>query len=291
MTHFPDMDLLDPDHMSAAQVDEVHRGLLARGITGYPLGVYALWTQHDPSVLKRYMLQVDAQMPTREAMLLCNVATLHHYAALRFGPGVAWELEAAARAGLTRREVLDVLSLAYLTDGPSTQGPAHQEADTLLRDWTDPTADARARFPAGWEHDPAAFASGIEVSSPPEMTDQEMRGLYDWYRRTTGEVPAGVELLATYRPALLKAYRLRWENCFRALPKQVMPFVMLHHNAMRRDVASLHDAALLGRAWGMTRDQVVSAVTVGLTFGDGLEPMNTVHAALADILATWPDPD
>jgi hypothetical protein len=138
MSNYPEIDLLDADTMSDAEIDGLHRRLLRRGITGYPLSVFALWTQHDPSVLKRYMLQVDAQMPTPEAAKLNNLATLHHYAVLRFAPGIAWELDVAARAGFTRREVLDVLALAYLNSGPSTQGPVHDAASARLREWRDP---------------------------------------------------------------------------------------------------------------------------------------------------------
>jgi hypothetical protein len=289
MSNYPGIDLIGADTMSDAEIDGLHRRLLRRGITGYPLSVFALWTQHDPSVLKRYMLQVDAQMPTPEARLLCNLATLHHYAVLRFSPGIAWELDVAARAGFTRREVLDILALAYLNAGPSTQGPVHDAASDRLREWQDPPADAHATFPSGWGPDPEAFRSGLVVSSPPQMSDGELRGLHDWYERTTGEIPAAVRFLGTYRPELLKAYRLRWENCLQALPKQVMPFVMLHHGAMRGDVASVRDAALLGRAWGMTREQAAWGVTVGLTFGGGLEPMHVAHQALADVFAAWPE--
>lgn len=288
MTNYPEMDLLDTERMSAAEVDALHARLLRRGVTGYPLPVFNLWTQHDPSVLKGYMLQVDAQMPSPEAACLCNLATLHHYAVLRFAAGVAWELETAERIGLTRPEVLEILALAYLTDGPSTQQAAHEGGAERLRNWPDPDDGTRPAFPDGWAPDPEAFRSGLEASSPPDMSDDEHRLLRDWYQKTTGEVPASVELLATHRPALLKAYRLRWERCIRVLPKQVMPFVMLHRGAMRGDATGLRDAALLGRAWGMTREQAAWALTVGLTFGGGLEPMGAVHEALADILAAWP---
>jgi hypothetical protein len=289
MSNYPEIDLLDAHTMSNAEIDGRHRRLLRRGITGYPLGVCALRTHHDPSVLKRYMLQVDAQMPTPEAVRLCNLATLHHYAVLRFAPGLAWELDVAARAGFTRREVLDVLVLAYLNSGPSTQGPEHDAASERLREWQDPPADTRATFPPGWDPDPGALSVGLVVSSPAKMSDGELRRLHDWYERTTGEIPAAVRLLGTYRPELLNAYRLRWENCLQALPKQVMPFVMLHPGAMRGDVASRRDAALLGRARGMTREQAAWGVSVGLTFGGGLEPMHAAHQALADVFAVWPE--
>jgi hypothetical protein len=288
MTNYPEMDLLDAERMSPTEVDALHARLLRRGVTGYPLTVFALWTQHNPSLLKRYMLQVDAQMPSPQAACLCNIATLYHYTVLRFSAGVAWELDTAARAGFTKAEVLEIFALAYLTDGPATQHAVHEGAAERLRSWATPQG-ARPSLPPGWDPDPAAFRSGLEVSVPPVMSDEEHQLLRDWYQRTIGEVPPSVEFLAAHQPALLKAYRLRWEHCIRVLPKQVMPFVMLHRSAMRGDVSALREAALLGRAWGMTREEAVLGVTAGLTFGAGLDPMGAVNEALAEILDAWPE--
>jgi hypothetical protein len=39
----------------------------------------------------------------------------------------------------------------------------------------------------------------------------------------------------------------------------------------------------------MTREQAAWGVTVGLTFGGGLEPMHAAHQALADVFAAWPE--
>jgi hypothetical protein len=289
MTNYPEMDLLDAERMSPTEVDALHARLLRRGVTGYPLPVFALWTEHNPSVLKRYMLQVDAQMPSPQAACLCNIATLYHYTMLRFAAGIAWELDTAARAGFTKAEVLEIFALAYLTDGPATQQAVHEGAADRLRNWSAPP-DTRPSLPPGWDPDRAAFQSGLEVSSPPVMSDEEPRLLRDWYQRTIGVVPGSVEFLLAHHPSLLKAYRLRWEHCVRVLPKQVMPFLMLHRSSLRGDVGALREAALLARAWGMTREEVVLGVTVGLTFGAGLDPMAAVNEALAKILDTWPEP-
>jgi hypothetical protein len=283
------MDLLQPDRTSDAEAE----GLLARfrdlGVDGYPLDVFGLWLERDPSVVKRYALSSIAQLPTRVEACLANLATLHHYAATRFAAGVGFELRTAAAAGFSRAEVLEVLALAWLTDGPNTQRAVVEGGAELLRSW--PEGDhERPAFPAGWAPDPEAFRSGLEPSLPPDLSEREHGLLRDWHLRTTGEVPASVAFMAEHRPALLKTHRLRWENTIRVLPKQVMPFVMLHSSATRGDAAGVRDAALLARAWGMTAEQVVWATTVGLSFGRGLEPLAVVHDAITDLLADWPDP-
>jgi hypothetical protein len=256
-------------------------------VTAYPAPVFAFWEEHDRSVLDAYRRQVAAQMPTPVQAGLCNLATLHHYAALRFAPGLGFELDVAARGGFTRAEVLEVLALAWLSAGPNTQDAVAEAGAERLRSWPEPAPGARAPLPAGWAPDPEALRSGIDPATP-ELTRADRARLWDWYERTTGEVPPAVTLLADHRPALLKAHRLRWEACARALPKQAVPFVALHEAAQRGDGVSLRQAALLGRAWDMTREQVVIAVTVGISFGGGLDTLNAVSEAIAELLDAWP---
>ncbi len=101
MTHYPMLDLLEPSRTTPGEIGALLGRLRERGVTGYPLTTFALWAEHWPEVVKRYALSVDAEMPTALAARLCNLAVLHQYAVARFAPGIAWELDTAARAGFS----------------------------------------------------------------------------------------------------------------------------------------------------------------------------------------------
>jgi hypothetical protein len=144
-----------------------------------------------------------------------------------------------------------------------------------------------AAFPVGWAPDSEAFKSGIDPSTL-ELTEADRRSLFGWYERTLGEVPRSVQFAARYNPSFLKAFRLKWENAFKgALPKQMMPLLMLRNNTLagRRD--GMREAALLAKAWGVRSEWVVHTVTHLAYYFIGLEGLYAAEDALADVLARW----
>src|SRR3546814_9066404 len=71
----------------------------------------------------------------------------------------------------------------------------------------------------GWAADIGAFRSGIDYSTV-DLTADEKAKYYDWYLRTSGEIPPYVRFMAAHRPRLHKPHRAPNENMLSALPKQ-----------------------------------------------------------------------
>jgi hypothetical protein len=87
-----------------------------------------------------------------------------------------------------------------------------------------------------------------------------------------GEIPKWVTFMGREHPDVLKAYRLRWEGSFRgALPKQVMPFVMIYQSVANGYRDRLRSAPLLARVWGVTRDWIMLALTPNAAASAGSE--------------------
>ena len=50
---------------------------------------------------------------------------------------------------------------------------------------------------------------------------------------------------------------------------------------------ALREAALLGKAWGLTPDWIVRAITQTVQYFTGLRGMYAAHDAVDDILKNW----
>jgi hypothetical protein len=87
----------------------------------------------------------------------------------------------------------------------------------------------------------------------------------------------------------LKAWRAKLEGALRgALPKQVLPYIMIHHNVNRGFTGGVREAVLLGRAWGMTKAQVTHAITFATGYMAGIDALYIVDDAVGELLdADW----
>jgi len=65
--------------------------------------------------------------------------------------------------------------------------------------------------------------------------------------------------------------RSRWEGAFRgALPKQLMPYLMLRYATVCGFRDGIREAALLCRAWGVAKQHVVHAVIAAAYYKNGI---------------------
>jgi hypothetical protein len=150
-----------------------------------------------------------------------------------------------------------------------------------LRSYEDPPSDGR--FPPNWSFDPQAFASGMDFSTP-TVSEEDVERLRDWYTQTIGMVPRYVDFLARHRPGLLKAYRDRYEHAIRdSLPKQMLPYLMLDYNVVRGFSEGIRENVLLGRALGMTREQLLDAICGAVLYA-GAEALSIAEEAAGDVL-------
>jgi hypothetical protein len=274
------LDVSRPDETTEAEIaafrDEYRR--TNKGL----LDSFEFWLEFRPDVLKRHKARTrhfrSAIEPARP--LVGILAALHQYAVTGFAEGIAYEIRLAQSLGATRAAVLDTLSVAFIHSGhPGMYATARYSG--YLREYIDP--EPGAGFPDGWSHDPHAFASGMDFSTR-EATPQDTEALLQWYRETLGEVPAHVAFLAAARPNLLKAYRDRYEHAIRdCLPKQMLPYLLLGYNTVRGFHDGIRENVLLGRALGMTREQLLDAISQGVLHA-GIESLAIVNQAAGDLL-------
>src|SRR5258706_6606207 len=107
------------------------------------------------------------------------------------------------------------------------------------------------------------------------------------YEGGLGEVPRHIRFLAKHRPLLLKAYRSRYENTIRLLPKQTEPYALIQVSMTRRAADGLREGILLARAFGMTKDQVMEAIDWG-TFYGGIDMIGPGGEGAGGVLGSWP---
>ena len=246
------------------------------------LDSFEFWLEFRPDVLKRHKARTRHFTTTKERSypVVALLAMIHQYTIASFEEGVAYEIRLAQTNGATRADILDTLSVAFIHSGHPGMYAAASYAE-YLRTYEDPAAVDR--FPAGWSFDPQAFDSGMDYSSR-EASKEDMERLLDWYQRTLGEIPRYVSFMAQHRPGLLKAYRDRYEHAIRdSLPKQMLPFLFLNHNVVRGFHEGIRENVLLGRALGMTREQLLDAICSAVLHA-GANALGIVDEAAGELL-------
>jgi hypothetical protein len=281
------LDVSSPDQISSVEVQAYRDHYVGTG-KGL-LDSYEFWLEFRPDVLKRHKARTRHYGAIAEPRYPCVglLGALHQYAVGDFAEGVGYEMRMARAEGATRSDVLDTLSVAFIHSGHPGMYAAAKFSD-YLREWEDaPGQDGR--FPDGWELDPDALDSGMDYANP-EPTAQDMRQLRDWYMDTLGELPRYVTFLMRHRPGLLKAYRDRYEHAIRdSLPKQMLPYMLLNYNVVRGFGEGIRENVLLGRALGMSDDQLLQAISFGVLHA-GANALGIVEQAAGDLLPdTAPD--
>jgi hypothetical protein len=69
------------------------------------------------------------------------------------------------------------------------------------------------------------------------------------------------------------------------LPTQLAPYLMLRQRTIAQSAPGLREAALLGRAWGLTQELIVRGVTNTAMYFTGTEGRYVAYEALEPILA------
>ncbi len=251
----------------------------------YEVTANTVWFENRPDFAKLHRRATSLfDDPQRVKAMVMSFANLHTYINIGWEVGILNEFRVLQKQGITRAQLMDVVMTAQLTSGMRGLECVYRAVGGILRDFRDrPTP---AVFPDGWSADPEAFQCGLDASSK-DLTPGDLTGLRAWYLRNVGEVPRWVELSVTHHPRLLKATRAKWEGAFRGgLPKQVMPYLMLRHNTFMGYADGVREAALLGKAWGLTREWVIDAVWWTAYYFTGMEVLSSL-SGLADVLSNW----
>jgi hypothetical protein len=277
------LDVSRPDDMTAAEI-EAYRSEYTGSNKGL-LDSFEFWLEFRPDVLKRHKARTRHYSSAVEPShpLVGLLGAIHQYTIMAFKEGIAYEIRLAQTNGALRTDILDTLSVAFIHSGHRGMYAAADYAG-YLREYADPVPTAESRFPAGWSFDPHAFDSGMDYSTR-EASQEDMNRVQEWYERTLGEVPRYVRFLTRNRPGLLKAYRDRYEHAIRdSLPKQMLPWLLLNANVVRGFHEGIRENVLLGRALGMTREQLLDAICYGVLHA-GANALGIVDEAAGNLLA------
>ena len=276
------LDVTRPNEMTAEEI-EAYRNEYTGSNKGL-LDSFEFWLEFRPDVLKRHKARTrHYSSPTEPAHHLVGLlGAIHQYTVMAFREGIAYEIRLAQTNGALRTDILDTLSVAFIHSGHRGMYAVASYRD-YLREYVDPEPIAD-RFPAGWSFEEGAFDSGMDYSTR-EATQRDMALVEEWYERTLGEVPRYVSFLARNRPGLLKAYRDRYEHAIRdSLPKQMLPWLLLNHDVVRGSRDGIRENVLLGRALGMTREQLLDAICYGVLHA-GIDAIAVADEAAGDLLA------
>jgi hypothetical protein len=278
------LDLTHPEVTTPEEIAEFRR------ISGNQLGMQQdgldFWLDEQPEVLKRYRAWAD-KLRIRQADESPNkwsangVGIMYVYAMTGFEDGLRYGIQGANRR-MTKAQCLEQFALVFRYGGPRAMAALARAA----RDHQWHAPEEPVVWPGGWAPDPEAFHSGADFSSP-TTTASDTRKIVEWYERWLGEVPRQIRFLAKHRPELLKAFRSRYENTLRVLPKQTEPHVLIQISMTRRAGDGIREGVLLARGFGMTKDQVMEAIDWG-TFYGGTDAMGLVEETAGDVLDNWP---
>lgn len=280
------LDLSRPEVTTRAEIDEFRR------ISSLQLDVQQsgldFWLEENPEVLKRYRAWADTlrvHTPDKKPNSYSGsgITILINYANHGFTTGLKYSIRGTNRF-LTKAECLEVFALAFRYVGPKGMALIAEAARQTV--WKEPALPAL--WPEGWGPDSDAFRSGLDFSKP-GLSDAEKKLLDDWYLRYLGEVPGHVHLLAKERPEMLKAYRSRFENTLRLLPKQLEPSVLIQTSVERAFPQGIREGVLLARGFGMKKVEVLEAMSWGTFYGT-VPALDAAYEAVGDVLDDWVDP-
>ena len=197
-----------------------------------------------------------------------SFTNLHAYINQGWEIGIENCTRGLQQRGVTRAQLMETIMHAQLSAGIRGLECCYRALGIILGDYRRATRACRSSRPAGRRTWPA-FYCGLDPTTK-ELTPEDQRAIEGWYERTIGEVPRWVRVLARVDPISLKGHRARWEGCFRgALPKQMMPYLSIHHHTIVGNREGLREAVLLGKAWGMTNAYIVNTIVTAAYYFTG----------------------
>lgn len=254
--------------------------------TLYETSSYMVMLDYRPDFAKLHRRAARAMARTPGGTLLNSLGHLYVYINTGWEIGIYNTFRSCQVQGVTRAQLLEVVMAAQVSAGMVGLECVYRAVSGILRDFQD--RPEPAQFPDGWAPDMGAFKSGLDLSTQ-QMTAQDLAALNAWYLRTLGEIPKSVAFTAQHAPDFLKAYRAKWEGAFRgALPKQMMPYLMLRYATVCGFRDGIREAALLCRAWGVAKPHVLHAVIASAYYKNGMDVIHVAQDALEDVFATWP---
>jgi hypothetical protein len=280
---------LDLGNVAETSDEEITANLMHvwswRGAT-YEFAVKSLMLDHAPEFSKLHRRAADLYgRPQHEHIIALAIQNLHSYILLGWETGILNEFVTLRRHGLAKEKVMELCIFAQIYAGIRGIGLVVRSVGDTYPAFAGPE-EPLARFPTGWAPDPEAFKCGLDLSTP-ELTGSDRTKLLGWYEQTIGRVPESVQFALDFHPEFLKASRAKWEVAIKTLPKQVVPWQMLRHHMMSGNVDGLREAVLLSKAWGISREDVIRAISSSAYYTTGVEGLYAANRGVRDLLENW----
>jgi hypothetical protein len=252
----------------------------------YEMYANSLMLDYAPDFAKLHRWQSDFfGRPNMTNVILLSSCNIHSYMMLGWETGILNEFITLRRNGMPKEQLMELVMFSQLYAGMRGLGHVFRAVGETLPAYGPPPVPLPP-FPDGWDVDPASFRSGLDLSTR-ELTATDLANLSGWYERTIGFVPESIQFGLKYHPQFVKVNRAKWEVAIKTLPKQIVPYILLRHHTVTGSKEGLREAALLGRAWGMSRDQVVQAITSTTVYFTGMEGLYNAMAVVDPVLEDW----
>jgi hypothetical protein len=260
------MDLTDFSGATDAEIGAFRDSY--RTTHGRSLAAYDFWLEFDPTVVKTHRLQAHHTGGElgRRYHLAGTLGFLHLYVVMAYEEGIRYEVHHSRSAGATRREVLQVLEIAFAHSGPRGIDAAAEVVADVLRAWPDGPPSLANRFPSDWLPQPDFFALDFDLETD-ELSAEELRRYDDWRHRTLASYVPNSASWMSLRPGLLKSMHARIARAMTGpLPAQILPFMQLQMHTALGDRRGIQESIGLGLALSMTSDQLAESIAWGALY-------------------------
>jgi hypothetical protein len=276
---------LDLSNLDQISPDEVNANLARvwswRGPL-YEMYANSLMLDYAPDFAKLHRWGSDFfGRPAIENIITLSSQNIHSYMMYGWETGILNEFHTLRRNGMTKAQIMELVMFSQLYAGMRGLGHVYRAVGDLLPVWQDPTEPAP--FPEGWSADPDAFKCGLDFATR-TLTEDDRRKLTEWYEKTIGFVPNSIQFGLKHHPEFVKVNRAKWEVAIKTLPKQMAPYLMLRHHTITGSVEGLREAALLGKAWGITPHWIKQGIMGTAMYFTGFEGLYAAHEAVEDLL-------
>ena len=219
--------------------------------------------------------------PSHANIITLSMQNIHSYMMYGWETGILNEFITLRRNGMPLSQLMELVMFSQLYAGMRGLGHVYRAVGDLLPVFGEPPV--AVEFPEGWAADPDAFKAGLDLSTR-EMTAADLANLSGWYERTIGFVPNSIKFGLKHNPQFVKVNRAKWEVALKTLPKQVAPYLLLRHHTVTGSREGLREAALLGKAWGVTSEWIVQGITGTAMYFTGFEGLYAAYDAVDDLL-------
>lgn len=280
------LDLNDLDYTSPDEIDDALQHVWSWRGPLYEMYATSLQLDHAPAFgkISRWASDIFGRPAGERSVVLQSCQNIHSYMMYGWETGLRNEFYTLWRFGMSKEQILELVMFSQLYAGMRGLGHVYHAVGDSLPSWGPPKQEVL--FPEGWEPDPAAFKSGLDLSTR-ELTDQDVQNLTDWYERTIGYLPDSLAFGIKYNPKFVKLNRARLEVTLKTVPKQLAPYLMLRHNTITGSVEGLKESALWAKAWGVSADEVIRGITNTAMYFTGFEGLYAAFEAIDPILENW----